>query len=82
MGDLVDLLAWKKRKEDKKHQREIDEVRSLRSDLMTYLEEFEDLDSRPFSSESERESWAKKAVQIMISTLDGYKRWPIDSSDM
>tara|TARA_B100000214_G_scaffold353803_2_gene310132 strand:+ start:505 stop:744 length:240 start_codon:yes stop_codon:yes gene_type:complete len=79
MGDLVDLISWKKKKEYEAHEKKISEVRELRKDLEVYLQEIEDC---PIIPKDEKERWAKKMIQLMIGTLDSRKGWPIDSSDM
>ena len=79
MGDLVDLISWKRKKEDEAHQKEIKEIRELRKDLETYLQEIEDC---PLIPEDEKERWAKKMIELMIGALDSRSIWPIDSSDM
>ena len=82
MGVLVDLAQWRKRKEDENHEREMSEIRALRSKLNQYLDELGGVQTGPYVSEEERDSWTKRAIEVMLPVLDGYTSWPIDSSDM
>ena len=82
MGVLVDLAQWRKKREDEQHEREMSEIRALRTKLDDYLDELGGVETGPYISEEERESWAKRAIEAMMPVLDGYTQWPIDSSDM
>ena len=82
MGEVIDFAAWKKRKEDEAHEAEMQEIRDLQAELSEYIEEMEDLSTGPFVSEEDRESWAQRALSVLLPVLDGYTHWPIDSSDM
>jgi hypothetical protein len=82
MGELISFLGWKKRKECELHEKEMKEIRSLREQLVDHLEEVEDLDQGLFTSRDEKEAWAIQTLKIMITAVDNYKHWPIDSSDM
>jgi hypothetical protein len=83
MGILVNLAQWRKKKEDEEHEREMSEIRALRARLDIELDELGDVVTGPYHmSENERDSWAKRAIEVMMPGLDGYSQWPIDSSDM
>ena len=82
MGELIDFAAWKKRKADEEHEAEMQEIRELQAEVAGYLEDMEDLSTGPFISEEDRESWAKRALSVLLPALDGYTHWPIDSTDM
>lgn len=82
MGILVDLAEWKKKKADEAQARELEEIAQLREDIKRMMEELGEPNVGPyFPGESEDES-AQRLVKIMLTTLDGYRGWPIDSSDM
>tara|TARA_Y100000817_G_scaffold233701_1_gene186025 strand:- start:715 stop:963 length:249 start_codon:yes stop_codon:yes gene_type:complete len=82
MGILVDLAEWKKKKADEAHARELEEIAQLREDIKRMMEELGEPNVAPyFPGEGEDES-AQRLVKIMLTTLDGYRGWPIDSSDM
>ena len=82
MGELIDFAAWKKSKEDEAHEKEMEEIRLLRAELSEHIAEMEDLETGPFISEEDRDSWSKRVVDIFSTMMDGYTHWPIDSSDM
>ena len=82
MGEVIDFAAWKKNKEDEAHEAEMAEIRALQAEVAGYIEEMEDLSSGPFVSEEDRESWAQRALSVLLPVLDGYTHWPIDSTDM
>jgi hypothetical protein len=86
VGKLVDLAAWKKRKAEEAHKKEMEEIRALKDELSTYLDDLGGVEIGPYVSEEEIDLWTKlgmdTAVETMLSTLDGYSSWPIDSSDL
>ena len=86
MGDLVSLAAWKKRKAEEAHKKELEEIQALRVEISELIDELGGVEIGPYTSEEERDLWSKlgmdTAVQTMLSTLDGYSSWPIDSSDL
>ena len=82
MGELIDFVAWKKRKADEEHEKEMEEIRMLQAELAAHMDEMEDLELGPFISEEERESWSRRALDAFSAVLDGYTHWPIDSTDM
>lgn len=84
MGELIDFAAFKKRKEDEAHEAEMEEIRALQAEVSAYLDEMEDLTTGPFISQEERDSWSKRAIEILSSSLGMYRfnPWPIDSSDL
>jgi len=82
MDNVVDLAAYRKQKADEAHEKEMAEIASLRAELSEYLEELGDIETGPFRSEDEMDAWAHQAVTLMVTALDGYTGWPIDSSDM
>jgi SpoVK/Ycf46/Vps4 family AAA+-type ATPase len=82
MGELVSLSEYRKRKEEEKHKEDMEEIRALQEQLSEYLDELGGPTTGPFISEAERKSWADRALSSMISALDGYSTWPIDSSDL
>lgn len=82
MGELVSLKAWKKKKADEELKKEIEEINSLKEELSRYLEDMEEPQPMPYIPDEDYESWSKRIVSAMILSLDGYRTWPIDSSDM
>jgi heme-degrading monooxygenase HmoA len=82
MGDLVDFNAWKKRKAEKEHEKEMDEIRSLKAELEKYIVEMGDVETNYYVHEEDQDSWLQRVLDMMITTRDGYGHWPIDSSDM
>ena len=82
MGELIDFAVWKKRKEDEEHEKEMEEIRALQAEVTACLDSMEDLSTGPFVLEEDREAFAARALQIMITALDGYTHWPIDSTDL
>ncbi len=82
MGELIDFAVWKKRKEDEEHEKEMEEIRALKDEVTACLDSMEDLSTGPFVLEEDREAFAARALQIMITALDGYTHWPIDSTDL
>jgi hypothetical protein len=86
VGDLVSLAAWKKRKAEEAHKKELEEIQALRVEISELIDELGGVEIGPYTSEEERDLWSKlgmdTAVQTMLSTLDGYSSWPIDSSDL
>ena len=82
MGELVNLDMWKKKKAEEKRAEEMEEINSLREELSAYLEDMEEPQPMPYIPDEDYESWSKRIVSAMISSLDGYRHWPIDSSDM
>jgi len=82
MGVLISLSEWRKKKEHEEHEREMSEIRALSAKLDGYLDELGGVKTGPYISEEARDSWAKRAVEVMKPVLDGYSHWPIDSSDM
>jgi len=82
MGDLIDFNNWKKRKAAEAHAAEIEEIRALREELAEYIDGMEEMSHSPFLSPEDRASWTQRALDLVVTTLDGYSHWPIDSSDM
>jgi len=82
MGELVDFAAWKKRREDEEHEKEMEEIRALQAEVSSYLDDMDDLSTGPFVLDEDREEFAHRALQIMLSALDGYSHWPNDSTDL
>ena len=78
MGELVFLEEWKERKE-------LEEIERLRGELkvhMASMPEPEVYGGMPFMEEEDAETWFQRIIDPFLSTLDGYRHWPIDSSDM
>ncbi len=82
MGVLVNLAEWKRRKDEEAHQREIEEIRTLRAEVAAYLDELGGVETGPYISEEERDSWARRSIEVLMPVLNSYTSWPIDSSDM
>ena len=82
MGVLVDLTEWRRKKDEEAYQRELEEIRDLRAEVAAYIDELGGVQTGPYVSEEERESWARRAVEVLMPVLDGYSHWPVDSSDM
>jgi hypothetical protein len=82
IGQLIDFVAWKKRKEEEAHRKELEDIRNLKEQVAYYLESMGEIETGPIYPEEDPESWSKRAIDSMLSTLDGYRSWPIDSSDL
>ena len=98
MGDLVDLAKYRLQKEEEAHQQELEEIDSLRAELSAYMDELGEAEPKmyvadcpdpevyggfPLDSEDDAvEAFHRRMIAMMMHTLDGYRHWPIDSSDM
>ena len=82
MGELVNLAAWKKRREEEKHRRELAEIEELRAKVKELMEDLGDPELGPYHLTDEEHGWMQRMTEIMLTSLDGYKHWPIDSSDL
>ncbi len=82
VGDLVSLAAWKKRKAEEAHKKELEEIQALRVEISELIDELGGVEIGPYVSEEDKDLWSKLGMGIMLSTLDGYSSWPIDSSDL
>ena len=82
MGVLVDLAAWKRKKEQEAHEKELAEIKALREELDYYLEQMGPPETGPFMNDADADEFARRAISSMLATLDGYTSWPIDSSDL
>ena len=74
MGQLVNLLEWKKEKEEK-------EIEELRQQVREVMESMGPPEQEFFSSQDESD-FLSRMTSLMLTTLDGYSKWPIDSTDM
>ena len=82
MGVLVNLSEWKRKREEEAHAKELAEIQALRDELNAYLEQMGEPVTGPYMPEEEHDAWARRAISAMLTTLDGYTHWPIDSSDL
>ena len=82
MGELVDLAAWKKRKADEAHQQELEEIADLREKVKALMEELGEPETGPYQLTEDESEWMTRMTKIMLTSLDGYRHWPIDSSDL
>ena len=88
MGDLVSLNEYKKKLADKKLKEELDEINKLKEDLSELMKDLPPKEDMPYFYEPDieienlSERAAKILLSVLVSTLDGYGRWPIDSTDM
>jgi len=98
MGDLVNLDEYRRQKEEEAHRQELEEIDSLRAELSAYMDELGEAEPKMYvadcpdpevygglplaSEEDEVEMWHRRMIAMMMHTLDGYRHWPIDSSDM
>lgn len=74
MGELVNLLEWKKKKEEK-------EIEDLRKEVRDIMDSMGPPD-QSFFYEQDKDNFLSRMTSLMLTTLDGYSKWPIDSSDM
>tara|TARA_A100000164_G_C21284171_1_gene485894 strand:+ start:219 stop:467 length:249 start_codon:yes stop_codon:yes gene_type:complete len=82
MGELVNLAAWKKRREEEKLRREAAEIEELRKKVKELMDDLGDPELGPYYLTEEEHSWMERMTKIMLTSLDGYRNWPIDSSDL
>jgi molecular chaperone GrpE (heat shock protein) len=83
MGVLVNLNEWKRKKEEEAHKKELEEIVKLREELLAMMDDLGEVETGPYHDwEESDESFAKRLTEIMLSTLDRFETWPIDSSDL
>tara|TARA_R110001583_G_scaffold23585_1_gene86964 strand:- start:597 stop:827 length:231 start_codon:yes stop_codon:yes gene_type:complete len=76
MGELVNLLDWKQKKEDK-------EIEDLRAQIKEIVDSIGPPETGPMHyEESNNHLLSRIMTSVMLTALDGYRDWPIDSSDM
>ena len=75
MGELIDLFKWKAKKEEA-------EVEELRSELKEIMDRLEPIDYVPVMPEEDDEAFTERMISVLLKSLDGYRNWPIDSSDL
>jgi hypothetical protein len=75
MGELVDFIKWKAKKEK-------EEVLALRQEVRDLVDSMGPIETGPIFIQETDEDWSRRMVSMMLRTLDGYRGWPIDSSDM
>jgi hypothetical protein len=82
MGELIDFVAWKKKRADEAHAKELSEIAELREELRRMMDELGEPELGPYHMTEEEHGWMKRMTEIMLTSLSGYDDWPIDSSDM
>jgi len=82
MGELVNLAAWKKRREEERHQQELAEIEELKAKVKELMEDLGEPELGPYHLTEEEHGWMQRMTEIMLTSLNGYKHWPIDSSDL
>lgn len=84
MGELVCLDEWRKAKEEEAHQEKLDEIDSLQAELRAYMDDLGEVEPEMYVAEEDEDAkvWHRRMIAMMMHTLDGYRHWPIDSSDM
>ena len=78
MGDLIDLMKFKKEKAER-------EVEELRERLRVAVEKLGEPEVGPYYIEADdRAALVNRVIEFVVSQrgLDGYSGWVIDSSDM
>lgn len=74
MGELINLKAWKLKKEER-------EIESLRQQVKDIINTMGPIEPEFYNVENDKDI-VSRMTSLMMSTLDGYSKWPIDSSDM
>lgn len=82
MGELIDFAAWKKRRADEAHAKELAEIAELRAEVKRLMDDIGDPELGPYHLTEDEKSWMERMTKIMLTSLDGYRGWPIDSSDL
>ena len=82
MGELVDFVSWKKRKEEETIAKELAEIAELRAEVRRMMDDLGDVETGPYHLTEDEKSWMTRMTEIMLTSLNGYGDWPIDSSDM
>ena len=82
MGELVNLAAWKKRREEDRLRREAEEIEELRKKVRELMDDLGDPELGPYHLTEEEHDWMERMTKIMLTSLDGYRNWTIDSSDL
>jgi hypothetical protein len=82
MGILVNLVEWKKKREDEALAKELSEIAELREEVKRLMTDIGDAETGPYQSTEEGRDWMLKMTNFMLTSLDGYSNWPIDSSDL
>ena len=84
MGDLVSLNEYRRQKEEEAHKQELEEIDSLRAELSAYMDDLGEVEPEMYVAEEDEDAkvWHRRMIAMMMHTLDGYRHWPIDSSDM
>ncbi len=82
MGELIDFAAWKKRRADEAHAKELAEIAELRAEVKRLMDDIGDPELGPYYLTEDERSWMERMTKIMLTSLDGYRDWPIDSSDL
>ena len=82
MGELVDFAGWKKKREDEEVAKELEEIAELRSEVKRLMDDMGEPETGPYYATEEEKDWMMRMTEIMMTSLSGYKHWPVDSSDL
>jgi len=82
MGELIDFVAWKKQKASVAQAKELAEIAELREEVKRLMDDMGEPEVGPYYISDDEKSWMRRMTEIMLTSLDGYDDWPIDSSDM
>ena len=82
MGELVNLAAWKKKREAEAYASELAEIAELRAEVKRLMDDMGEPAIGPYHLDEDEKEWMTRAMKIMLTSLDGYSNWPIDSSDL
>jgi hypothetical protein len=82
MGELVDFAAWKKKREDEAHAKELAEIAELKAEVKRLMDDMGEPETGPYYATEEEKDWMMRMTEIMMTSLSGYKHWPVDSSDL
>lgn len=74
MGELVNLFEWKTKKEER-------ETEELRQQVKDIIDSMGPIEPKFYHVENDKDILSRM-TSLMLTTLDGYSKWPVDSSDM
>lgn len=75
MGELINLENWKQK-------REALELANLKEKVKALIAEIGEPETGPYHLEETDNEFISSAVRLMLGALDGYTKWPIDSTDL
>jgi hypothetical protein len=82
MGELVDFADWKKKREDDAFEKEMVELNALKADVKRLMDDMGEPETGPYHATEDEKDWMMRMTEIMMTSLNGYKHWPVDSSDL